>query len=149
MELRSGIKTKFKKEKVKRLYIQPAHLIKTEPMEVVDSEISFHFKNNVRKSEEKCKEVCKEDFEKSKDLCEEDFEDDEISFHFKHKLKSEEKSVEKSKEIRNEIEWLKTMVIIYQDWFYFDIKTEKKDDYEETVVMNFPKKKRRKKRRSY
>ncbi len=47
-----------------------------------------------------------------------------------------------------ELEWLQTMVIIYQDWFHFDIKTEKnKEDYEEKVVL--PKKKRRKKKRFF
>ena len=37
------------------------------------------------------------------------------------------------------------MVVIYQDLFSFDIKTEKKDDYEESVKI--PEKKKRRKRR--
>ena len=64
--------------------------------------------------------------------------DDEVSFNFKTPTKIEP-------EIKTEdmkMEWLKTMVIIYD--IIFDIKTEKKDDYEEKV--KFPKKKKKRRR---
>lgn len=64
--------------------------------------------------------------------------DSEISFNFKSG------KVEKT---NHELELFKTMVIIYQDWFHFDIKTEKKDDYEENVVVPPVKKKKRRKRK--
>ena len=44
MKLRSGIKTKIKKNKDLRYLATPSHLAKKEPMEVVDNEVSFHFK---------------------------------------------------------------------------------------------------------
>ena len=43
-----------------------------------------------------------------------------------------------------EMEWLKTMVIIYD--IIFDIKSEKKDDYEEGVNLGFRKKKKKRRR---
>ena len=70
---------------------------KTESIEIVDSEISFHF--NVRNKETK----------------------------------------------QENMDWLKTMVIIYQDLFYFDIKKEPKEDYEAEAYE--PKMKKKKKRR--
>ena len=82
-------------------------------------------------------------------LCEENLEDEEITFHFKKKIG--DVGVKKEENLKkSEFEWLKTMVIFYHDWFLFDIKTEKKDDYEENVIMpRFPKKRKRRKRRSY
>ena len=68
-----------------------------------------------------------------------EFVDDEISFNFNTPKKTEPGSEIKTEK---EIEWLKTMVIIYD--IIFDIKTEKKDDYEEEV--KFPKKKKKRRR---
>ena len=62
--------------------------------------------------------------------------DSEISFHFNVR----------NKETKQEnLDWLKTMVIIYQDLFYFDIKKEPKEDYEAEAYE--PKMKKKKKRR--
>ena len=74
--------------------------------------------------------------------------DSEISFNFK-RTKQSIISSENTKVLPNPVpdhfEWLKTMVVIYQDLFSFDIKTEKKDDYEGSVKI--PEKKKRRKRR--
>merc|ERR1711956_196574 len=66
--------------------------------------------------------------------------DSEISFNFNTPKKTEPGSEVKTEK---EIEWLKTMVIIYD--IIFDIKTEKKDDYEEDVNL-YPKKKKKRRR---
>ena len=47
--------------------------------------------------------------------------DDEISFNF---------TKQKRQQQQNLVDWLSTMVIIYQDLLIFDIKSEPKDDYE-------------------
>ena len=61
------------------------------------------------------------------------------------KEKKQTKKTEPGSEIKTEkeIEWLKTMVIIYD--IIFDIKTEKKVDYEEGVNL-YPKKKKKRRR---
>ena len=79
--------------------------------------------------------------------------DSEISFHFNVKQK------QSSEEIKHEVntvdskfseDWLKTMVIIYQDLFYFDIKKKPKEDYEaEVYEPKITKKKKRKRRRQF
>merc|ERR1712008_659485 len=66
--------------------------------------------------------------------------DSEISFNFNTPKKTEPGSEVKTEK---EIECLKTMVIIYD--IIFDIKTEKKDDYEEDVNL-YPKKKKKRRR---
>lgn len=56
--------------------------------------------------------------------------DDEISFNF---------TKQKRQQQQNLVDWLSTMVIIYQDLLIFDIKSEPKDDYEAhccTVSVN-------------
>ena len=53
MKLRSGIKTKIKKNKDLRYLATPSHLAKKEPMEVVDNEVSFHFKSTDQQDEVK------------------------------------------------------------------------------------------------
>ena len=71
--------------------------------------------------------------------------DSEISFHFNVR---QQNSIEVKQEV-NTLDWLKTMVIIYQDLFYFDIKKEPKEDYEAEVYEPKIRKKRRKRRRQF
>jgi len=122
-------------------------------VQIVDSEISFNFKPNLAK---RTKSDCSIDptplvttnnnvektpttvSEKKPEIVE--FVDDEISFNFNTPKKTEPGGSEIKTE--KEIEWLKTMVIIYD--IIFDIKTEKKDDYEDKV--KFPKKKKKRRR---
>ena len=66
-------------------------------------------------------------------------------FHFNVR---QQNSIEVKQEV-NTLDWLKTMVIIYQDLFYFDIKKEPKEDYEAEVYEPKIRKKRRKRRRQF
>merc|ERR1712051_246980 len=121
-------------------------------VQIVDSEISFNFKPNLAKRTKSDSvdptplvvtnnnvETPTAVSEKKPEIVE--FVDDEISFNFNTPKKTEPGSEIKTEK---EIEWLKTMVIIYD--IIFDIKTEKKVDYEEGVNL-YPKK--RKKRRRF
>ena len=71
--------------------------------------------------------------------------DSEISFHFNVR---QQNSIEVKQEV-NTLDWLKTMVIIYQDLFYFDIKKEPKEDYEAEVYEPKIRKKRPNRRRQF
>ena len=120
-------------------------------VQIVDSEISFNFKPNLAKRTKSDSvdptplvvtnnnvETPTAVSEKKPEIVE--FVDDEISFNFNTPKKTEPGSEIKTEK---EIEWLKTMVIIYD--IIFDIKTEKKDDYEEVVNL-YPKKKKKRRR---
>ena len=120
-------------------------------VQIVDSEISFNFKPNLAKRTKSDSvdptplvvtnnnvETPTAVSEKKPEIVE--FVDDEISFNFNSPKKTEPGSEIKTEK---EIEWLKTMVIIYD--IIFDIKTEKKDDYEEVVNL-YPKKKKKRRR---
>merc|ERR1711971_456055 len=108
-------------------------------VQIVDSEISFNFKPNLAKrTKSNSVETPTAVSEKKPEIVE--FVDDEISFNFNTPKKTEPGSEIKTEK---EIEWLKTMVIIYD--IIFDIKTEKKDDYEEDVNL-YPKKKKKRRR---
>ena len=96
--------------------------IKNEPIEIVDSEISFKFKNENKVKNETTEIV-----------------DNEISFHFNVRT-------EDQKDPKETLNWLKTMVIIYQDLFSFDIKKEPKENYEAEVFEPKIKRKRKRKR---
>jgi hypothetical protein len=118
-------------------------------VQIVDSEISFNFKPNPKRTKSDSVvptplfatnnnvETPTAVSEKPEFL---EFVDDEISFNFNTPKKTEPRSEIKTEK---EIEWLKTMVIIYD--IIFDIKTEKKDDYEEEVNL-YPKKKKKRRR---
>ena len=117
--------------------------------EFVDKEISFNFnKQNPMRPITKIEATTGDNIpsEANPDEKSEELVDNEISFNFNTPRKTE--TTTGKPEIKTEIEWLKTMVIIYQDLFSFDIKTEKKDDYEEKVNL-FPVKKKKKKRRRF
>ena len=118
-------------------------------VQIVDSEISFNFKPNLANRTKSDSidptplvvtnyNVETPVSEKKPQIVE--FVDDEISFNFNTPKKTEPGSEIKTEK---EIEWLKTMVIIYD--IIFDIKTEKKDDYEEDVNL-YPKKKKKRRR---
>ena len=118
-------------------------------VQIVDSEISFNFKPNLANRTKSDSidptplvvtnyNVETPVSEKKPQIVE--FVDDEISFNFNTPKKTEPGSEIKTEK---EIEWLKTMVIIYD--IIFDIKTEKKDDYEEEVNL-YPKKKKKRRR---
>ena len=120
-------------------------------VQIVDSEISFNFKPNLAKRTKSDSvdptplvvtnnnvETPTAVSEKKPEIVE--FVDDEISFNFNTPKKTEPGSEIKTEK---EIEWLKTMVIIYD--IIFDIKTEKKVDYEEGVNL-YPKKKKKRRR---
>ena len=96
--------------------------IKNEPIEIVDPEISFNFKTENKVKNETAEIV-----------------DSEISFHFN--VRNEDQ-----KDPKETLYWLKTMVIIYQDLFSFDIKKEPKEHYEAEVFEPKMKKKRRRKK---
>ena len=77
---------------------------KTEPIEVVDAEVSFNYNNQRLKQ----------------------------SQYFQHQF----------------VDWLSTMVIIYQDLLLFDIKKEPKEDYEEHCDPYHFRRRKRKSRQS-
>ena len=121
-------------------------------VQIVDSEISFNFKPNPKRTKSdsidptplvttnnNLVETPTAISGKKPEIVE--FVDDEISFNFNTPKKTEPRSEIKTEK---EIEWLKTMVIIYD--IIFDIKTEKKDDYEEDVNLYHPKKKKKRRR---
>lgn len=131
-------------------------------VQIVDSEITFNFKKEIKKKPvlpnnnenipDKHSSVIIPNQKESitlpkliqaptiseKKLEQVEVVDDEVSFNFKTPTKTEPEI--KKEEMK--MEWLKTMVIIYD--IIFDIKTEKKDDYEEKV--KFPKKKKKRRR---
>jgi hypothetical protein len=124
-------------------------------VQIVDSEITFNFKPNPKRTKSdssinptplvttnnnnaETPTAVSEKPEKPEIV---EFVDDEISFNFNTPKKTEPGGSEIKTE--KEIEWLKTMVIIYD--IIFDIKTEKKDDYEEEVNL-YPKKKKKRRR---
>ena len=127
--------------------------IKDKLVQIVDSEISFNFKPNPKRTKSDSSinptplvttnnnnaETPTAVSEKPEIV---EFVDDEISFNFNTPKKTEPGGSEIKTE--KEIEWLKTMVIIYD--IIFDIKTEKKDDYEEDVNLYHPKKKKKRRR---
>jgi len=118
-------------------------------VQIVDSEISFNFKPNPERT--KSDSIVPTPLVTTNNNIETptavskkpqivEFVDDEISFNFNTPKKTEPGSEIKTEK---EIEWLKTMVIIYD--IIFDIKTEKKVDYEEGVNL-YPKKKKKRRR---
>lgn len=119
-------------------------------VQIVDSEISFNFKPNPKRTKSDSivpttpLVATNNNIETPTAVSEKpqivEFVDDEISFNFNTPKKTEHGSEVKTEK---EIEWLKTMVIIYD--IIFDIKTEKKDDYEEEVNL-YPKKKKKRRR---
>lgn len=118
-------------------------------VQIVDSEISFNFKPNPKRTKSDSivpipLDATNNNVETPTAVSEKpqivEFVDDEISFNFNTPKKTEPGSEIKTEK---EIEWLKTMVIIYD--IIFDIKTEKKDDYEEEVNL-YPKKKKKRRR---
>ena len=119
-------------------------------VQIVDSEISFNFKPNLAKRTKSDSivpiplDATNNNVETPTAVSEKpqivEFVDDEISFNFNTPKKTEPGSEIKTEK---EIEWLKTMVIIYD--IIFDIKTEKKVDYEEGVNL-YPKKKKKRRR---
>ena len=118
-------------------------------VQIVDSEISFNFKPNQKRTKSDSivpipLVTTNNNVETPTAVSEKpqivEFVDDEISFNFNTPKKTEPGSEIKTEK---EIEWLKTMVIIYD--IIFDIKTEKKVDYEEGVNL-YPKKKKKRRR---
>ena len=99
-----------------------------QPIYIVDEEVSFNFNTFNSKTEPI------------------EFVDNEVSFNFTNqKLKQSHINQHYF------VDWLKTMVIIYQDLLNFDqvvdIKSEPKDDYEETCCDPNQFRRRKKKRK--
>jgi len=114
-------------------------VIKCEPIEIVDSEVSFNYnakntndefntskRNNNNNINNNSIQIVDEDISFNFNTFNSKTEpievvDDEISFNF---------TKQKRQQQQNLVDWLSTMVIIYQDLLIFDIKSEPKDDYE-------------------
>ena len=97
-----------------------------QPIYIVDEEVSFNFNTFNSKSEPI------------------EFVDNEVSFNFTNqKLKQSHINQHYF------VDWLKTMVIIYQDLLHFDIKSEPKDDYEETCCDPNQIRRKKKKRKRH
>lgn len=143
--LRSGKSSTFHEPKTKIVVSEnmtnasdstgPA-VIKREPIEIVDSEVSFNYKNAKNTDDETNTSMRTNINNNSIQIVDEDISfnfntfnsktepievvDEEISFNFTKQKRQQQRLVD----------WLTTMVIIYQDLLIFDIKSEPKDDYE-------------------